>query len=203
MPQLDFDGANSLVKADKIQGQSASTVTVPTGHTLAVTDAGGLTLGGTAVNAGSLGKVLQVVNSEVSAVITGTTTMPNDDTIPQITEGTEVTTVSITPSNASNKLLILVNVMGNHTAAGTAGVALFQDSTANALAGTTLFQATAGGSVNATFNHYMTSGTTSSTTFKVRMGNYNAGTQSINGAGSARLFGGAMSSSITITEIAV
>ena len=39
MPQIDFDGANSAVKTDKIQGQSGTTVTVPTGHTVAITDA--------------------------------------------------------------------------------------------------------------------------------------------------------------------
>ena len=55
MPQLDLDGANSKISADKIQGQSGTTVTVPTGHTVAITDSGGLTLAGTAVNAGSLG----------------------------------------------------------------------------------------------------------------------------------------------------
>ena len=49
MPQIDFDGANSLVKTDKIQGQSGTTVTVPTGHTVAITDSGGLTVGGRAV----------------------------------------------------------------------------------------------------------------------------------------------------------
>ena len=54
MPQIDFDGANSLVKTDKIQGQSGTTVTVPTSHTLAITDAGRLTIAGTAVS-GSLG----------------------------------------------------------------------------------------------------------------------------------------------------
>jgi hypothetical protein len=55
MPQIDFDGANSLVKTDKIQGQSATTVTVPTGHTVAITDADRLTIAGTAVKAGALG----------------------------------------------------------------------------------------------------------------------------------------------------
>jgi hypothetical protein len=42
MPQLDFDGANSKISADKIQGQSGTTVTIPTGHNLAG-DGSGLT----------------------------------------------------------------------------------------------------------------------------------------------------------------
>ena len=42
MPQLDFDGANSKISADKIQGQSGTTVTIPAGHNL-VGDGSGLT----------------------------------------------------------------------------------------------------------------------------------------------------------------
>jgi hypothetical protein len=34
MPQIDFDGANSAVKTDKIQGQSGTTVTITSGHSL-------------------------------------------------------------------------------------------------------------------------------------------------------------------------
>jgi len=49
MPQVDIDGANSKVSADKIQGQSGTTVTVPTGHVLTVTDAAGLTVAGSTV----------------------------------------------------------------------------------------------------------------------------------------------------------
>ena len=40
MPQIDFDGANSAVKTDKIQGQSGTTVTVTTGHNLAGSGSG-------------------------------------------------------------------------------------------------------------------------------------------------------------------
>ena len=46
MPQLDFDGANSKVSADKIQGQSGTTVTIPTGHKIAGTDANSITING-------------------------------------------------------------------------------------------------------------------------------------------------------------
>jgi len=40
MPQIDFDGANSAVKTDKIQGQSGTTVTVTAGHNLAGSGSG-------------------------------------------------------------------------------------------------------------------------------------------------------------------
>jgi len=203
MPQIDFDGANSLVKTDKIQGQGGTTVTVPTSHTLAITDADRLTIAGTAVKAGALGKVLQVVNEMDTAVATGTTAMPDDDTIPQISEGDEYLSVAITPTSASNKLLIQVIVNGDCSGEKVITAALFQDSTAGALAGT---QSARDGATNdqhqIAFNHYMTAGTTSATTFRVRAGGA-SNTFTLNGHSSGRLLGGVNASSLTVMEIAV
>ena len=124
MPQLDFDGANSKISADKIQGQSGTTVTVPTGHTVAITDSGGLTLAGTAVNAGSLGKVLQG---------------PIIDTWPERTSTTSTTKVavdadwsaSITPSATSSKVLIQCQFEYIHvsTTAYSTHMTIYRDST--------------------------------------------------------------------------
>jgi len=149
------------------------------------------------------GKVLQVVNTTSSAVATNTTAMPYDDTIPQNTEGAELMTATITPSNSSNKLRIDVTVFCA-SSFGDMTVALFQDSTANALAagGHDIINR-ANAMIQISFSHYMTAGTTSATTFKVRGGQSNAGsTFTLNGDSGARLLGGVMSSSITITEIA-
>ena len=156
------------------------------------------------VNAVVTGKVLQVVNSQTSAVATGTATIPNDDTIPQNTEGTEFMTLAITPTSASSKLKIDVAtyICGSDTIRLT--TALFQDSTANALAAvmSTPGFANIGGSGPSGFTHYMTAGTTSATTFKVRIGGNSSVTVTLNGQGGTRRFGGVASSSITITEVA-
>lgn len=79
------------------------------------------------------GAVLQVVNTQTGVMSTGITTIPNDDTIPQNTEGAEVMTLAITPKSATSKLKI--DVVANLAAATTGNViaALFQDSTANVL----------------------------------------------------------------------
>ena len=50
------------------------------------------------------GSVVQVVNKQISSIVSGTTPIPYDDTIPQNTEGVEVFTLAITPKSASNKL---------------------------------------------------------------------------------------------------
>tara|TARA_Y100001938_G_scaffold144756_1_gene220004 strand:+ start:474 stop:992 length:519 start_codon:yes stop_codon:yes gene_type:complete len=149
------------------------------------------------------GAIIQTVNTQTGAVDTGTTTMPQDDTIPQNTEGDEYMTLAITPTNASNKLKIDVVWHGSSGASSGIMVAgLFQDSTANALA------AGSGGSHDAAndmqhiyFSHFMTAGTTSATTFKVRVGFSSAGTTTFNGVSSSRRLGGVFASSITIQEI--
>lgn len=147
------------------------------------------------------GSVIQVVNYQTGAVSTGTTTIPQDDSIPQNTEGDEYMSLAITPTNASNKLLINVVCVAANSNGGLQIVALFQDSTANAIAATGDEGTNTGLVRPVTLNHYMTAGTTSATTFKVRCGFPSAGTTTFNGEGGSRLFGGVCSSSITITEI--
>ncbi len=150
------------------------------------------------------GKIVQIVNVTDSTTATGTTLVPPDNTIPQNTEGTEFMTLAITPTNASNKLLIQVVIVGSLNITNNATMtALFQDSTANALAATMQAARQADVANTTTFNHYMTAGTTNATTFKVRAGPYFSGTYRFNGMASsaAQLFGGVSSSSITITEI--
>lgn len=148
--------------------------------------------------------VVQVVNTQDGAVATGSTVIPWDDTIPQNTEGDQYMSLSITPTNASNKLKIEVVWNGTHSSATTRMiVALFQDTTANALAVSMQENSAATHLACVKFTHYMTAGTTSATTFKIRAGSSAAGTTTFNGSGGARLFGGVMSSSITITEIKV
>ena len=148
------------------------------------------------------GSVLQVVTFQTGAVATGTTVMPWDDTIPQITEGTEFMTLAITPISATSRLLITVtcNIAGAINQA--TATALFQDSTANALAVVYEMNITGGDPVSPTLIFSKISGTTSSTTFRVRGGGNSAGTMTFNGSLGARKYGGVLASTITIMEIA-
>jgi hypothetical protein len=146
--------------------------------------------------------IVQLVNVQSGTYSDCDTAMPCDDTIPQNDEGDEVMTLAITPTSATNKLIIEVVVQcGTQGNNNEAAIGLFQDSTANALA------AGMGGLSNyqqrtsLTLTHYMAAGTTSETTFKVRLGAA-AGGIGFNGI-TARRFGGVCASSITITEIKV
>ena len=147
---------------------------------------------------GSQIRVVQQVNTELGSLATNTTAIPVDDTIPQITEGGEVMTLAITPSDTTSTLRIDVVVHASNDNDAQMRIALFQDSTANALAAASQIGAVSLMS-NMTLTHHMTAGTTSSTTFKVRCGS-GSGTTTFNGFGGARKYGGVLSSSITITE---
>jgi len=147
------------------------------------------------------GKVVQVVNFQTGALATGTTTIPFDDTIPQITEGNEYMTLAITPTNASNILIIQVIGQWNNTQSdGNAiSTALFVGTTTDALAAT--------GTIGRLYayqppqlTHKMIAGVTTALTFRVRAGGNSAGTTTFNGLEGTAKFGGLAASSITITE---
>lgn len=150
------------------------------------------------------GMLVQAAKSSTTAVATGTTVTPLDDTIPQNTEGTEFMTQAITPISATNILVIEATVVCSFSAAaGTLIAALFQDTTANALAATATVTTGANFTYTLSLIHTMVAGTTSATTFKVRVGNSAVGTVTFNGASSARLFGAITKSAIKITEYVV
>ena len=152
------------------------------------------------------GHTVQVVNFQTGAVSTGSTGIPLDDTIPQNNEGDEVMSLAITPKRATNKLKIDVKIYATNTSGSVSmGLALFKNAVANALAFMAGCGMTDGNSPNVVpLSHFMTAGTINPITFKVRIGKLGgAGTTTFNGGNSARLFGGVLVSSITITEIQV
>lgn len=151
------------------------------------------------------GSCVQTANYTTTAVQTGTTIIPQDDTVPQSTEGFEVFTLAFTPKSAANKLKISINVNAASSYASSYNIilALFQDSGTSAIATGTAVGAATNYLTPTTLVHYMTAGTTSSITFRVRVGSSGAGTTTINGQSGARLFGGTYNSGITIEEYQV
>jgi hypothetical protein len=149
------------------------------------------------------GRVVQTQEYSNTAVSTGTTVIPVDDTIPQITEGDEYMTLAITPADAANLLKIEVSAMIGHASASTfVSMALFKDADAGALAAA-LMRTESGswGAQTTPLTHWIVAGDTNSQTFRIRCGG-TAGTMTFNGRNGARLFGGIDTSVITITEYA-
>lgn len=147
-------------------------------------------------------KVVQRVYASSASVTTTITPIPNDDTIPQNTEGAEILTASITPKKSTNRLKIEIEANMSHgTESGSYGfLCLFQDSTADALACSSVAMPTAAGFAHPTLIFEMNAGTTSLTTFKVRAGFVNPGTVTFNGVLGSRRLGGKLEHRMIITE---
>jgi len=149
-------------------------------------------------------KVVQVVEATPYKTYSSiTTVIPIDDTIPQNTEGDEILTVAITPTNASNRLRIeaiceMVNAGSNLDCS----MALFQDSMAGALAAATKQLGGSGVYSQIVLSHEMAAGGTSAITFKIRIGP-GSGTIYLNGNASNRIFGGVTATRLRVTEISV
>lgn len=149
--------------------------------------------------------VYSVVNrsyAETATYSSTTSAIPYDDTIPQNTEGTELLTVSHTPLDADNKLIIKAQIQLFPTSAKAAAAALFKDSDASAIAAASmmLYQNPDYLNVPLVFQHTRTAGTTSAVTFKVRVGTLLGGTVYINGTDTGRKFGGVITSFIEVLE---
>lgn len=143
----------------------------------------------------------QTATATRTTVGTGTTLIPGDDTIPQITEGDEYLTISFTPTNASSTLRIKASCTAAHTVAGASlAMCLFQDAVANALDVGFATVPVVSYCVPLDIDHSMTAGTTSAVTFRLRIGGDTAGTTTVNGASGTRRYGGVSLLRITVDE---
>lgn len=150
----------------------------------------------------TVSKVKQIVSTALATASTLATQIPFDDTKPQNTEGTEVITLAITPTSATNNLLIQFDAGLVCASLDVAIIAaLFQDANANALQVAVNWAPAAHNGGILPLSYVMTAGTTSATTFKIRIGRHDGvSTVTINGQGGGRIFGGATSLNLTIIE---
>jgi hypothetical protein len=125
-----------------------------------------------------------------------------DDTIPQISEGAQWASLTITPKSVTNLLEIDVVLQGGaSTVNDVILAALFQDSNVNALACSAIepFTTVGGLTQPLTFKFVMVAGTVSATTFKIRIG-IGGSTAYINEVSGTRYCGGVLTSTFTIKE---
>ena len=151
-------------------------------------------------------KLLQVQVLQTGTAASGTTQIPYDNTIPQITEGTEFMTVTITPTSASSILEIRYQAYCSHSSANYLTGAIFRNSTANALVAGAVYINGGDGTFLLIGQHRLTAGSTSATTFRFRMGQGNAGGTTYFNAVSAispsGMFGGVEGSYLAVYEYA-
>lgn len=147
------------------------------------------------------GQIVQTYFNPTGSTAAGSTVIPLDDTVPQITEGDQYVTQAITPLSKANILAIEGRLIAGLTDDGAVlALALFQDATAGALA---VSAQTAGGTdamMQVGIRHEMLASILTATTFRLRCGG-SSGTVRLNGAGAARKFGGVLNSYLKVTEI--
>jgi hypothetical protein len=128
--------------------------------------------------------------------------IPIDDTIPQIGEGTQILTASITPVYSTSKIVAecLIPVIGHSAASINLVAAMFLDGGANAVDVAIAF-------ANNYFvamtplQHIWAPGDTSAHTVTVRVGGSANSTWFINGASGSRFFGGVSKARLVLTEL--
>lgn len=149
------------------------------------------------------GDVLSSVFDSDAAVATGTTVMPTDNTIPQITEGNEYMAVSIQSRSLCNILNIRAQGVFAHTAVTTVNMALFEDGTNNALAVSAVKIPASNDVMTCTINHRRLVSTVSLTAYRIRAGASTGATTTFNGSAGAQLFGGVCNSMLEVIEVMV
>lgn len=146
----------------------------------------------------ALGNLVQSVVKAATASDNTATAIPYDGTIPQITEGKEYVTVTITPTKTTNLLHITFSALvANNVDNSKVILALFQDATADALIASVFEGPDTADQGQLTIDFWMAAGTTSATTFRIRFGP-DTNTATINGQGG---LGACVNSYLRVDEV--
>lgn len=146
------------------------------------------------------GDRVQVQRNVVSSAVQVSTVLPNDDTIPQNTEGGEVMTQAITPTSAANLLEVSADLRFYNSGTVFSSVAVFRDSVAAALAAATQYTSLTEQN-NLNIRHVVLAGDTAATTLKVRLGPSTSANLTLNGfADNTRGMGGVSASNLWVEE---
>lgn len=146
------------------------------------------------------GTVLQTVYQQVSNVITCSTRIPWDNSIPESDEGDEVITASITPTSATSKILIRAHIFCTSNTNAQGVMALFVNNTTNAIASHWFSPYWSYGD-GRTMEFLHQPATTSNTTYKIRIGQ-DSGTIYVNsGQNGDPKLGGSCVSALILQEI--
>jgi hypothetical protein len=147
------------------------------------------------------GTIAQVVSDTENTYTTLGTILPFDDTIPQITEGDEILSVAITPTNAGSTLLIMFTGTFGASTGQEIGAALFVDATASALNASSCFVTAGGIATTNSMKHLVVAGSTSARTYRIRAGSEVATDAFLNGDSTGRKFGGVARAALVVIEI--
>ncbi len=182
--------ANKTLTAPVISTISnTGTITVPT------TD-------GTLLHTATAGIPIGIAEASTATYSSMTTVTPYDDTIPQVSEGTQVLSVSITPRASSNTIKGRVTLLLGCAGSGVQMTAhIHVNGGTNAIFATGMDISNTSRAFTLTFEFSHSPASVSAQTYTVRIGPTSS-TLYLNGDGGGRKWGGVGISKITVEEIA-
>lgn len=146
---------------------------------------------------------LQIVEETTTVGVSTTNTIPNDNTIPQSSEGAEWDTLTITPNSSTSTLVIEFNGMVSASSSLYIAVCLFEAAaSADALAGIQVTNNSNDTAEAVSLSMTVASTGTSARTFSIRFG-ANAGTAYASMKGTGDRLGAIVKSSLRVTEVEV
>lgn len=147
-------------------------------------------------------RVQRVIGAVSTSGVTASGQIPRDNTIPQITEGTEIVTAAIAPSSAANILVFDASCYTNSpSGADDVTMALFKDSGANAIAATYATTGNTNYSSVITLMHSALATSVASATYRLRGGANSFGTY-WNRHNTGAFYGGVSVAGLRVEEIA-
>ena len=157
-----------------------------------------------AVGTGGTSRLVQRVRTEITAttLISGGTLanrIPEDNTIPQNTEGVEIATAAITPKSASNRIIVRLSV--NCKSEGKLVAAFFQDATANSIAAAA-FEKGANKCTTVFYEREFSAASLTARTYKAHLGPVGSGDDiTLNTTGGGFTLGGVIASFFEVIEL--
>ena len=155
--------------------------------------------GGGGATAFILDKVVKSAYADYTTYTSTASAIPNDNTIPQITEGLQLIAITYTPVSALNNIILMATLFAEGNGAGRPTIALFDGNT-NAIA-TIAGLSTVNQADQVSLTKRVPAGSTSSRTYSMRVGD-GSGTLYVNGTNAGQLYGASVCSSLTILEVA-
>lgn len=157
-------------------------------------------LGALAASLIGSGHVIQSVEGTYAANAALTAQIPYDDTVPQVTEGTQIISVSLTPKFSNSKLRCRFTGQASYSGVDNVTAALFTGASANAFAAQSLVD-DSGRTLSFAFERTISPATTSAVTVSARVGPAAAISVYFNGATAGRRLGGASCATLVVEEI--
>lgn len=145
-------------------------------------------------------KVIGSARAEYAAATGLTTQIPTDDTIPQITEGTQILSIDYAASSPISRVRLTFNGFCSAGATTAAVAAIFRSDNVNAINAVAEDIDGANWRRGIAVTAETVPGTTSSLTYSVRVGSSSANPIYMNSTGSARIFGGSARATLILEE---